>query len=582
MKIYIIPLIIILAAFFMSCESDYLDKMEETEGYDFEKVFGDSINFKNFNDKLIVSPLLKRHRNDARPLGDFDDVSDNSVSGADWTGVPSVQAGAGDFYPLRTNGDAVMCNNGTWATIWNQIRVANICIRNIEFYPGSMSSRNVILGTSYFFRGYGYFELIRRWGGMPYFYKAISADENMDVPRLSYQESMLLAVADLDSAAMYLKPVIAESDWGRPTQAAALAYKAKALVYAASEFATLQTGAKTDLWDDAALAADEAIKVAEDNGYGLAPMDKYYYIFKEDEEEVYTKEILYGRRYDHTWGSNSYKRRYRPPGQLSGQYATSPNQTLVDCFEMQATGLPISDPASGYNPQNPYIGRDPRFAESIICNQQKIMGKTMQIYDRDETKTPATLGSSDLSYSDGTVSMGYTKTGYYNNKWMGKTFNANLNMHYPEIRVAELYLLFAEAANEAWATPVDRNSTCRYSAKEAVNVVRTRAQMPGIATEFLNKSAFRERVRNERRVELCFEDNRLFDIRRWHIAHLPENRDMWKMEIAKVAKNATYPTGFHYTPRLYSQRVFEEKHYLFVIKLDDTNIGPNFLQNPGW
>ncbi|WP_423126819.1 RagB/SusD family nutrient uptake outer membrane protein [Gaoshiqia sp. Z1-71] len=582
MKIYIIPIIVMLGMLFASCESDYLDKMAESDGYDDAAVFQDSVNFKNFNDKLIVTPLLKRHRNDTRPLGDFDDVSDNSISGADWTGVPSVLAATGDFYSMRTADPAVMANNGTWSRIWSLVRVANVCIKNIDQYPGSVKSRNRILGTSYFFRGYCYFELTRRWGGMPYFYKPIGADENMDVPRLSYQETMLLAAADLDSAAMYLEPVIAESDWGRPTQVAALAFKAKALVYAASEFATMQPGARNDLWDDAALAADEAIRLAEANDYGLAPIDKYYYIFKENEEEVYTKEILYGRRYDHTWGSNSYKQRYRPPGQLSGQYATAPNQTLVDCFEMQATGLPVSDPASGYNPQDPYAGRDPRFAESIIRNQQVVMGRTMQIFDKDETKTPATFGSTDLVYTAGQVSMGYTKTGYYNNKWMGRTFNANLDMHYPEIRMSEVYLLFAEAANEAWASPTQRNTACKYSAEEAVNIVRTRAQMPDVASKFLNKDDFRERVRNERRVELCFEDNRLFDIRRWYIAHLPENRDIWKMEIAKVAKDATHPTGFRYTPRLYKQRVFEERHYLFVIKLDDTNIGPNFKQNPGW
>ncbi|MEL7587452.1 MAG: RagB/SusD family nutrient uptake outer membrane protein [Prolixibacteraceae bacterium] len=581
-KTQLISMIVILAAFLASCESDYLDKMAESDGYSTEDVFTDSVNFKNFNDKLVVTPMLKRHRNDTRPLGDFDDVSDNSISGADWSGVPSVLAATGDFYGLRTADAAVMSNVATWSRIWTQIRVANVCIQNIDLYPGSESSRNRILGTSYFFRGYAYFELTRRWGGMPYLYRPLKADENMDLPRLSYQETMLLAAADLDSAAMYLEPVIPETDWGRPTGVAALAFKAKALVYAASEFATMQEGAQRDLWDDAALAADEAIRVAENNGYALASMGQYYYIFKENEEEVYTKEILFGRRYQHDWGSNSYKQRYRPPGQLSGQYATAPNQTLVDCFEMKATGLPITDPASGYKPQNPYTGRDPRFAESIICNQQTIMGKKLQIYDRDETKNPATLGSTDLVYANGQVSMGFTKTGYYNNKWMGRTFNTGLDMHYPEIRLSEVYLLFSEAANEAWNAPSERNSSCKYTAEEALNTVRARAQMPGVASKFLTKEAFRERVRNERRVELCFEDNRLFDIRRWHIAHLPENRDIWKMEIAKVPVSVDYPMGFRYTPRIYKQRVFEEKHYLFVIKLDDTNIGPNFKQNPGW
>jgi starch-binding outer membrane protein, SusD/RagB family len=107
--------------------------------------------------------------------------------------------------------------------------------------------------------------------------------------------------------------------------------------------------------------------------------------------------------------------------------------------------------------------------------------------------------------------------------------------------------------------------------------------MPDIHSKFLNKNDFRERVRKERRVETAFEAERLFDIRRWKIAHLPENRDYWRMYITKLpAATAEYPTGFKYEPQLLRTRVFEEKHYLFVIKIDDTEIGPRFLQNPGW
>src|SRR5690606_15815528 len=106
--------------------------------------------------------------------------------------------------------------------------------------------------------------------------------------------------------------------------------------------------------------------------------------------------------------------------------------------------------------------------------------------------------------------------------------------------------------------------------------------MPNIHRKFLNKDDFRKRTRNERRIELCFEDHRLFDIRRWRIAHLPENRDIWRMYITKVPVSPEYPKGFKYEKELLKTRVFEEKHYLFVIKLDDTQIGPNFKQNPGW
>lgn len=581
MKLNIFILVLIVVPFTFSCQSNYLDRMEETEGYSFEDVFMDSVNFKSFCDYLVTTPIINRFRDGVSPHGDFDDVSDNSISGPNFTGVASLQAAQGDYYPMRTNGDATMSNNATWARTWSLVRVANISIENMHLYPGSQRTMHQLLGQSYFYRGLAYFELTRRWGGMPYLYTALAADAQMDLPRLSYQETMVRAAADMDSAAMFLNPVRPEYEWGFPTSVAALAMKAKILLYAASPFAMLEPGAE-NLWEAAAIAADIAVKAAEDAGYEMVPMEDYYYLFKEGDGEIYRKEILYGRRYEHNWGSDSYVRRYRPPGQLNGTWATAPSQHLVDCFEMKDTGLPIDETDSGYKEQDPYTGRDPRFYESIVYNQQMVMNRVMQIYDRDETVSPPAIGSLSLRYdAGGGITMGFTKTGYYNNKWMGRIFGAHLEMTWSDIRMSELYLIFAEAANEAWGTPTVRSNS-RYSPLEALNKVRNRAEMPNLDSRFHGKDLFRERVWNERRVELCFEDSRLFDIRRWHVAHLPENRDYWKMHITKVPVNEEYPTGFKYEKQHLMTRVFEQRHYLFVIKLDDTRIGPNFSQNPGW
>jgi len=109
--------------------------------------------------------------------------------------------------------------------------------------------------------------------------------------------------------------------------------------------------------------------------------------------------------------------------------------------------------------------------------------------------------------------------------------------------------------------------------------------MPDVHTKFLNTNSFRERVRKERRVELCFEEHRLFDLRRWKIGTISENRDIWRVRITKLKAGydkAVYPTGFKYEKEFYMRRVFEDRHNLFVIKLDDTRIGNNFKQNPGW
>ncbi|MDR1668240.1 MAG: RagB/SusD family nutrient uptake outer membrane protein [Bacteroidales bacterium] len=576
----------LLVAMGTACNSDYLDKMPEAEGYDFDKVFKDSTNYRNFCEYLVIYPFFLHLQNGVKPLGSFDDITDNSMSTPTYSGVPSVQCQIGNYYAMRSNGDAPMSNNTTWEQIWKHIRIANNGIRNILHYPGSETSKNKILGMCYFYRAFAYMELTRRWGGMPYFCRLIVADENMDYPRLSMQETYLSAAADCDSAAMYLQDVIPLSEFQHPTRIAALALKSRILLYAASDLARNENGNGEDLWEEAALAADYALQQAEATGYyALVDWANYYYIFKGDQEDYYAKEILFGRRASINWGSDAYINTIRPPGILSGKYGVAVNQLFVDDFEMKPTGLPVEDNDAGYLEQNPYINRDPRFEFNVIYNQQTVMTRKLNIFQYDENVTEQT-GSMDCKMLQGTPVMGYTQTGYYGKKWMGDTWNQTLKQQWPYIRLAEIYLNFAEAANEAWGNPDVKDSRCLYSAAEAANVVRNRADMLNVHSKFLNKDAFRERIRNERRVELCFEEHRIFDIRRWKIGTLPEYRDIWRMKITKLKTGnydpLVYPTGFKHEKEFFLRRVYEDRHNLFVIKLDDTNIGPNFKQNPGW
>lgn len=588
-KIYIYTLLLSIVALSSTSCADYLDKMPEAEGYTFDKVFRDSVNYRNYCEYLVINPFFLYLENGLKPLGSYDCITDNSISTALYSGVPSVQAQLGNYYSMRTNGDAPMSNNGTWDQIWKHLRVANTGIRNINLYPGGETSRNKILGMCYFYRAFCYMDLVRRWGGMPYFYAPIPAEEAdavLDFPRLSMQETYKRAAVDCDSAAMYLQNTIPNSEFQHPTRVAALALKSRILLYAASDLARLENGTGENLWEAAALAADEAIRVMESVGHGLVEWKDYYYIFKGDDENIYTKEVLFGRRANHNWGSDAYTNTGRPPGQLSGKYGVAVNQLFVDCFEMKGTGLPIDDPASQYKEQNPYVGRDPRFDYNVIYNGQKVMNRTMEIYHLDESK-PGVEGSRDLSINNGVPLMGFTQTGYYAKKWLGSAFNAHLPVLWPYIRTAEIYLSYAEAANEAWNSPkiADKDPRCLYSAEEAINLIRERAEMPVINSKFLTKDEFRKRVRNERRIELCFEEHRIFDLRRWKIGTQPENRDIWRMHITKLAPGydaTTYPTGYKFEKQFYMKRVYEDRHNLFVIKLDDTNIGPNFKQNPGW
>ena len=590
--------LLIISAFMMlivACKSDYLDKMEEAEGYTFETVFMDSTNYRDFVNYLVVNPHFLPLQNGVKPYGNLDDISDNSISTPTFSGVPSVLAQQGNYYGMRSNGDAIQCNNDTWAQTWKNIRVANTGLRNIEYYPGSESSKNKILGMCYYFRAFYYQELAKRWGGMPYLYAPLDAADDFDLPRLSIQETLLLAANDCDSAAMYLLNQVPPSEFQHPTRVGALALKSRCLLYAASDLArneNHESNPKENLWETAALAADEALKAAEDNGYGLVPWgdalngdDGYFFLFKDNQYETYMKEILHGRRAQINWGSDAYINTVRPPGQLGGKYGVAVNQLFIDCFEMQETGLPINEPNSGYKAQDPYSGRDPRFYHNIMYNQCKVFGGsiTMQIWQEEEGK--GITGSSDLSMTNLGAVMGYTQTGTYMRKWMGKTWNVAQPQIFSWIRLAEVYLNFAEAANEAWSNPETKDSRCRYSALESINMIRNRAKMPDLDSKFINKNGFRDRIRNERRVELCFEEHRLFDIRRWKIGTLPEYRDIWRVRIIKLAAGynpAVYPTGFQYIPELFLRRVFEDRHNLFAIRDNATQIGPNFKQNPGW
>jgi len=105
--------IAVLISLTVACNSTYLDKMEEAEGYTFETVFLDSTNYRDFVNYLVVNPAFLPLQNGTKPYGNLDDISDNSVSGATFTGTPSVQAQRGDFYTMRGNSDAVQCNNDT-------------------------------------------------------------------------------------------------------------------------------------------------------------------------------------------------------------------------------------------------------------------------------------------------------------------------------------------------------------------------------------------------------------------------------------------------------------------------------------
>src|SRR5690606_31048533 len=208
--------------------------------------------------------------------------------------------------------------------------------------------------------------------------------------------------------------------------------------------------------------------------------------------------------------NNMVEKKNTPVGYTNGQGSTNPSQQMVDAYGM-LNGLSIDDPASGYDPANPYVGRDPRFEASIFYNGKQWAGRAVQTYvgglDNPITSTEA------------------TRTGYYLAKFMqpGVSISGTQTTArhcFPLIRYAEILLNYAEAMNEAYGPDEDPHNYGK-TAREAVEEVRGRVLRPSnavVPASVDTREEMREFIRAERRVELAFEDHRHIDVRRWKIA----------------------------------------------------------------
>ncbi len=267
--------------------------------------------------------------------------------------------------------------------------------------------------------------------------------------------------------------------------------------------------------------------------------------------------------------SRDREEKFFPPT-LYGKGYINPTQNLVDAFPME-NGYPITDPKSGYDPQNPYAGRDQRFYDYIIYNGAKA-----------GTANTVVNTAADSDTNDGLDKItSSTRTGYYMKKHLRMDVNTNSSnpvnkFHYTaRLRYTEFFLNFAEAANEAWG-PLD--SRKGYSAYDVIKALRSRAFL-GLdnGDEYLesikgDKDKMREMIRNERRLELCFEGFRFYDLRRWKVDQSKLNETAKGMRIE----------GGVYTPFDVDTRNYQDWMYYGPIPYSETLKFSNLQQNAGW
>ena len=543
---------------FSSCVDEFLDRRMDTN-YTEEQVFSSYTTMRNFGIG-IYSNL---------PQG-FDRFNGGMLASA--TDDATHSGGNNTVLKLGTaNWGAFGNPDDQWSAMYDGIRKANLFLENSAHYRAIIVQDTVteqgkqsyqtqsndlmwLRAETHFLRAYFYFELLKRYGGVPIITEVLDNESGFDYSRNSFEEVVTYIESELELAMPDLRDTWSGFDGdrliGRATKGAAMALKSRVLLYAASPLNNPVND--QGKWIRAAEAAYELIAL---NQYNL--VDNYRNLFR----SINNNEIIFARTYA---ASNGLERNNYPIGFTGAVGGTNPSQNLVDAYET-GNGLSISeDPA--YDPQNPYENRDPRLQMSIITNGSQYKGRTVETF---------------VEGIDGYKKERATKTGYYLKKYLDEGLDLLQNrtsVHtWIYFRYAEVLLNYAEAMNEAYG-PDAVSEGLPMSAREAINTVRQRpgVSMPEVQTA--SAEEFRWKIKNERRVELAFEEHRHWDLRRWEDAVGVLNQPI---RIAVIEKQDE--ESFSYTYQTGEERVFLEKMYLYPIPAEEINkAGGSLTQNPNW
>lgn len=446
-----------------------------------------------------------------------------------------------------------------WNKMYGAIRYDNIFFTNIQQLETKGTNPDAVKrmkGEVSFLRALAYFELLKRFGGVPLITKVYDVnDKTFNEKRATWSETKDFILTDIEQAIQLLPASFsADVDKGRATTGAALALKSRLLLYAASPYYSKSNDRK--LWQDAKDAAKAVIdfKGANYALYGNAANGTYNKTYL----DFFNSEVIFARVYSGVVKAdrfNTVSRDLSPNG-YNGYSAYNVVQQMVDDFEMaDGTTFSWSNPDQA---KDPYAKREPRFYADILANNEKFKDRLTGFY----------VGGDDSpqsSYSPWNAS----KTGYTIRKMVNENQDWNKQDYeaaqWVFFRLSEIYLNYAEAC----AALGEDGEALTY-----LNRIRTeKAGMPVVnasGTELMN------RIKHERRIELCFEGHRYFDIRRWGTAEIG-SADAKGILINKLA-NGT----FTYQLITTQQRTWLPNLYYYPIPRSEIQKNPSIIQNPGY
>ncbi|MDR1121926.1 MAG: RagB/SusD family nutrient uptake outer membrane protein [Dysgonamonadaceae bacterium] len=473
-----------------------------------------------------------------------------------------------------------------WGKYYTAIRQANTFILYIDDVPlmakfinannDTLPMTSVWKAEARFLRAYFYFELLKRYGGIPIVRDVpYEVKDDMEIPRNSFKDCVQYIMDELDLAVDSLRTAPLEDPGGTGhvvTQGAARALQCRLLLYAASPLFNERPIENNNPLIGYLSYDPERWKTAADSARSFMNTWKGIYTlgrqfngtFLNDYSNNY-KEVIFFRQGSR---SQSIEKINGPLGfsgtnQSTGQ--TSPTQNLVDAFPM-LDGKAISDPTSKYNysssSQSMYDNRDPRLNYTVLHNGSSWLNKTLETYAG---------GAHNPTSATQT-----TKTSYYMRKFMGsfeKVDNYADELHvWILFRYAEILLNFAEAQNE-YAGASSEVYQAVIDLRKRAGIEAGNDNLYGLKAG-MTKDEMREIIRNERRIEMAFEEQRYWDIRRWRTAEEIFKQPLYGLSIA----NSSGLLTFSRTP--VASISFDPKRYLYPIPYAEVIKNRNMVQNP--
>lgn len=531
----------------------------------------------------------------------FDSYSDNNFLDAATDDAVSNNYNSGIFN-LGAGGLSTTQNPvGTWFNNYTQLRNINLFLENgltdkvtydLTSEANDKLVKDRLKGEALFLRAYWSFILLQQYGGKtndgqalgyPILLKTLTDEEakNTNIVRNTYEECVLQILADLDAAQLLLPVEYAGSDnivgingFGRANKKTCVALKSRVSVYGASpafqpnsiaqitgmgQFTVTDQAQYLQKWERAAKYAAEAIPI----------VGVYRSLKVTDFNATPVPDDFLFRRFS----NNNLTERAQYPRSNFGNATTGPSQNLVEAFPA-LNGYPITDSRSNFDPNNPYANRDPRLDLTVYRNGSTFDGRKIEVF--------AEGLDSQNSFANA------TRTGYYLRKWLSsktgllnpETIQTDFN-YYVMLRKAEVYLNYAEAANEAYG-PNGIAPGATLSAADVIKNVRREAGLTNTSSvayvnevAALGKNEFRKLIQNEIRLTFAFENTRFFNMRRWV---LPLNEPVTGVKVTKINS-----TTFQYQKNEVEKRRFNDiKYYYMPLPYDEISKSPSLINNMGW